>query len=90
MLCRLNQPIMKAQGIQSRLLGCRSKYMRRSARRNKALRHNNSFDRSASERVFHRELVRRGVECALGQFERSADARFSFKLCGLAAHASIE
>jgi hypothetical protein len=36
--------MMKAQGIQSQLLGCRSKYMRRSARRSKALQHNNSLN----------------------------------------------
>ena len=41
----------------------------RSAYSNRLLTHappNNSFNRSANKRVFHRELGRTGVECAPG------------------------
>jgi hypothetical protein len=44
--CKLNQPKMKAHGIEHRLLRSSSEKRWRSARRSHALQHNNSFNRT--------------------------------------------
>jgi hypothetical protein len=49
---RLYQPIRQAHGMEHQLSRSRLKINRRSARRNRELQHNNSFDRSASQPVF--------------------------------------